>query len=267
MDFAASQILIDLFSDVDVFVIVFVRVMGFFFVVPILSGENIPFMARVGLSLSMAVLAYTANFVELPPYEFTLIGFSFLIIHEFLIGLIIGFTVSMFFAMFLFLGQLVDFQMGFAMVSVVDPQTQQQTPITGSFYNLLVSVFFVGSGALHAVIEAFFSSFDLLAVGQAHIIGNPVLTFFVFEIVISFFALALRIALPVIGSVITVDITLGILVKAVPQMNVFVVGLPIKVMVGLIVIYFTMPLMQAAFGFMMQDVITTIWNIIGGMMP
>jgi flagellar biosynthetic protein FliR len=267
MDFAASQMLIDLYANVDVFLVVFVRVMGFFIILPVMAGQNMPIYARLGLSLGMALLAFTSNAIELPPYQFTLIGFSFLILQEFLIGLVIGFTVMMFFSLFHFVGQLVDFQMGFAMVSVADPFSQQQTPITGNFYYLIVSVFFVWSGALHAVIEAFFGSFGLLPIGEAHVLGNAALTFFVFEIIIEYFVLALRIALPVIGTVIIVDIILGILVKAVPQMNVFIVGLPIKVFLGLIVIYLTLPLLQAAFGFVMVDVIAAIWNIIGGMMP
>ena len=267
MDLAASQILIDLYANVDVFLVVFVRVMGFFIILPVMAGQNMPIYARLGLALGMALLAFTSGAVELPPYQFTLIGFGFLLVQEILIGLLIGFVVMMFFSLFHFVGQLVDFQIGFSMVSVADPFSQQQTPITGSFYYLIVSVFFVWSGALHAVIEAFFGSFGLLPIGEAQILGNPVLTFFVFEVIIEYFVFGLRIALPVIGTVIIIDIILGILVKAVPQMNVFVVGLPIKVFLGMIVIYLTLPLLQTAFGFVMNDVIATIWNIIGGMMP
>ena len=267
MDMAASQVLIELYASVDVFLIVFVRVMGFFFVLPVMSGRNLPLTARISLSLGMAILAFTSNAIELPPYQFTLIGFGFLIIQEFLIGLVIGFSVMMFFSLFHFVGQLVDFKMGFAMVNVNDPLSQQQLPITGSFYYLIVSVFFVWSGALHAVIEAFFASFELLSIGEAHILGNAALTFFIFEIIIEYFVFGVRVALPVVGTIMIVDFILGILVKAVPQMNVFVVGLPIKVFLGLIIIYLTLPLLQAAFGFVMNDVITMIWNIIGGMMP
>jgi len=267
MDVATSQMLIEMFGNVDVFLIVFVRVMGFFVILPVMSGQNMPIFARIGLSLGLALLAFTSNAIELPPYQFTLVGFSFLVMQEFLIGLVIGFAVMMYFSIFHFVGQLVDFQIGFSMVSVNDPFGQGQTPITGNLYFLIVSVLFVWSGALHAVIEAFFASFGMLPIGEAHVLGNAALTFFIFEVIIEYFVFGLRIALPVIGTVIIVDIILGILVKAVPQMNVFVVGLPIKVFLGMIVIYLTIPLLQAAFGFVMYDVIGTIWNIIGGMMP
>jgi len=267
MDMAASQTLIDIFSNVDVFLVVFVRVMGFMLVLPVMSGQNIPIFARIGLSLGMALLAFTSNAIELPPYEFTVIGFGFLILQEFMIGLVIGFVVMMLFSLFHFVGQLVDFNIGFAMVSVADPFTRQQLPITGNFYFLIVSIFFVWSGALHAVIEAFFVSYEILHIGEAHVLGNAVLTFFVFETIIGYFVLALRIALPVTGAIMIVNIVLGILVKAVPQMNVFVVGLPIKVMLGMIVIYLTLPQLQTAFDFLMNDLIVTIWNIIGGMQP
>lgn len=255
---------IEIFNNVDVFIVVFVRVMGFFIILPVMAGQNLPLPARIGLSLSLALLAFTSNIIVLPEYQFTIIGFGFLLAQEFVLGLIIGFVVMIMFSMFHFVGQLVDFQIGFSMVSVADPFGQQQTPITGNLYYLLVSLFFIGTGALNLVIGAFFDSFAIVGIGEAVVLGNQPLMYYMLEIIISYFVLGLRIALPVIGTVVIIDIVLGILVKAVPQMNMFVVGLPIKVFIGLIVVYLTMPLLRTAFEWVMYDVVMYIYNIIVG---
>jgi len=267
MDASASSALIELYANVDVFIIVFVRVMGFFIILPVMAGQNLPLGARIALCLGIALLAFTSNIIVLPEYNFTILGFGFLAVQEFVVGLIIGFVVMMLFSMFHFVGQLVDFQIGFSMVNIADPFSHQQTPITGNLYYLLVSLFFIGTGALQAVIGAFFDSFNILGIGEAVVLGNANLAHFIIEIIIDYFVLGIRIALPVIGTVIIVDITLGILVKAVPQMNVFVVGLPIKVFLGTIVIYLTLPLLNTAFSWIMYDVIGYIYSIMWGSVP
>ena len=266
MNIAESETLLQFYENIDVFLIVFIRAMGFFLLLPIMSGQNIPVMARVGLCLGVALLAFTSNAVILPDYTMTLIGFGFFMMQEFVIGILMGFIVMMFFSMFHFVGQLVDFQMGFSMVSVHDPFGRTQTPITGNFYNLIASMFFVFTGALHSVIRVFFESFHITPIGQGSILGNPTIPYTITMIIIQYFLFGLRIAMPVVGTLIVVDIVLGILVKAVPQMNIFVVGIPLKVFIGLIIIFLTLPLLRDAFAFVMSDIIGYLLNILRGMM-
>ena len=267
MDFAASEILIQLYLNVDVFMAVFVRIMGLFIILPVLSGQSIPLSARIILALGIAILAFVGNIVTLPPYDPTLLGFALMIMQEFMVGLIIGLVVMMVFSMFHFVGQMIDFQMGFGMVTVFDPFAQQQTPITGNLYFLIVSLFFVMTGALRYVLGIFFQSFELIGLGQAHVLGNVALADQVVYIIVGYFHLGLRIALPIVGTILIVDVVLGILVKAVPQMNVFVVGLPIKVSLGLIIIFLTMPFLADAFGMIMEDIVFSIGRMIMGMVP
>ncbi|MDR2166424.1 MAG: flagellar biosynthetic protein FliR [Clostridiales bacterium] len=267
MDLSASELIVHLYLNVDVFMAVFVRIMGFFIILPVLSGQSIPLQARLILSLGVAILAFVGDFVVLPPYDPTIFGFGVLIFQEFMVGLIIGLVVMMVFSMFHFVGQLIDFQMGFGMVTVFDPFGMQQTPITGNFYFLIISLFFVSTGALQYVLGIFYQSFELIGLGQGQVLGNRIIAVEIVEIIVQYFHLGLRIALPVVGTIIIVDIVLGILVKAVPQMNVFVVGLPIKVALGLIIIFLTMPFLSDAFALIMDDVVRGIANIIRGMMP
>ena len=262
MDFTSAQVFTELILNVDVFMVVFVRIMAFFIVLPVLSGHNIPLQARLIFSLGIALLAFVANAVTLPPYNFTILGFAILLMQEFLVGLILGIVVMIILNIFHFVGQLVDFQMGFGMVNVMDPFGLQQTPITGNFYFLIVSLFFMTSGAMLVVVDVFFESFHYIGLGQAHILGNPDIASIFLNMMSRYFNLGLHIALPIIGTVLIVDVVMGILVKAVPQMNVFVIGIPIKVMVGLIVVYVTMPFLNFIFETIVDDVVMNMVRVI-----
>jgi len=267
VDFTTAPMLAELFSNVDVFFAVFVRIMGLLTVLPVLSGQNLPVMARITLALGIALLAFVANVVTLPPYDLNLLGYGLLLVTEFMSGLIIGLIVMLFFSVFHFIGQLTDFQMGFGMVNVMDPFGNQQTPITGNFYYLIISLFFVSSGALRLVLANLFHSFNFIGLGEAVVTGNAGLTYLIIDIFVQYFRTGFTIALPVIGTLMLVDITLGILVKAVPKMNVFVIGLPIKVMVGLIIVFLTLPFMIDTFEGIMINVNQFIVMAIEVMIP
>jgi len=267
LDLTAAQTLVYLYSNIDVFMAVFVRVMGFFIILPVTTGQNLPVPVRIMLSLGVALLAFISGAVELPPYDFSVAGFVVFLLTEFLVGFIIGLVVSVIFSIFHFVGQLVDFQIGFGMVNVMDPFGMQQAPVTGNLYFLIASVFFVTSGAIHMVIRALFDSFSIIGLGRGQVLGNADLAGRFINMMVDYFYLGLRMALPVVGTILTIDIVLGILVKAVPNMNVFVVGLPIKVLAGLVVIYFIMPFLITAFGMVMEDIVMNIVEMLWRMAP
>ena len=267
MDLTDSQILVNIYSNIDVFMVVFVRVLGFMIVLPVMSGQNIPMQVRLILSLSLAFLVFMANSVVLPPYGLNVISFAMLLMQEFLVGLVLGLVVMMIFSMFHFVGQLVDYQMGFSMVNVMDPFSNQQTPITGNLYYMIISLFFVTQGGLHLVLRAMFESFGVLRLGEAVVLTNQNLPQIIMNIIINYFRIGFNIALPIIGTLIIVNFILGILVKAVPQMNVFVVGMPLKVFIGLILVYITIPFLTSAFDWMMTDIYSHMVGAIREMMP
>jgi len=267
MNYEGAILFLTLFANVDVFLVVFVRVMGFFTVLPVVSGQNMPVMARIGLALGIAMLAFTTNAISLPSYHFSIMGFGMLLASEFMIGLIIGFVVMMMFSLFHFVGQLVDYQMGFSMVSVHDPLGQTQAPVTGNLYFLIVCVFFIATGVLNHIIWIVFESFGIIDIGAAQIIDNADLVRVLVEIIVVYFVTGVRIALPIVGTLIIVDVVLGILVKAVPQMNVFIVGLPLKVFLGTILVYLTMPLLAPRFWNVVDNINVFIMEAMRRMMP
>ncbi|MCL2752625.1 MAG: flagellar biosynthetic protein FliR [Defluviitaleaceae bacterium] len=267
MDIAASQTLMELYLNVDVFMAVFVRVMGFFIVMPIMSGQNIPVPLRLVFSIAMALLAFVSNSVTLPAYDPTIWSFGVLLLQEFMIGLILGLVIMMIFSIFHFVGQLADFQMGFSMAYVMDPFGGGQMPVTGNFYYLVISMLFIATGALQFVIGVFFSSFGELGLGAAFVADNATLAAVFVEITVSYFRTGFGIALPIVGTIMVVNFVLGILVKAVPQMNVFVVGMPIKVIVGLVIVFVSLPFLANAFENIFIEIVQYMEAMIIWMQP
>ncbi|MCL2170586.1 MAG: flagellar biosynthetic protein FliR [Defluviitaleaceae bacterium] len=267
MDYDGALLFLELFNNVDVFLAVFVRIIGIFVILPVFSGQNIPAPARISLALGLALLAMTSQSVNLPPYHFSIWGFAALLVSEFMVGMIIGFVVMMLFSLFQFVGQLVDHQMGFAMVSVHDPLGQQQAPVSGNLYFFIVTIFFIVTGAMNHIIFILFESFGVIDIGTAEVVGNADLIAQTLNIIVIYFHLGVRIAVPITGTLLAVDIILGILVKAVPQMNVFVVGLPLKVFLGSILLYLTLPMLQPIFANVFNHVVGFIMEMIRGMVP
>jgi len=236
----AIPFLITFFEQIDVFMLIMVRVIGFFLFVPVISGMSIPMQVRLTLAFCFSAAIFSSGLVVSATFYNSVPGFFMLILVEFLTGVLMGYILMFIFNIMLFVGQQIDFKMGFAMMSVMDPLMQIQVPIMGNLFFIAISALLVVTGGLHWFIEAFFYSYEILPMGTANIIGNADLAHFFITHLTLFFMIAVQIALPVVGALTLIDISLGIMVKAVPQMNVFVIGMPIKVFVGLFLMLLVM---------------------------
>ena len=153
------------------------------------------------------------------------------------------------------------------MANVFDPVTQTQVPISGNLYYFVFCALFVASGSHRNVISTLFYSFKALPVGSELIIGNDKLVYLVMELMGKFFISGVMMALPVMGTILVVDVALGVLVKAAPRMNVFVVGMPLKVLVGLIIIWLIVPIFGQVFNSIFSLINEYLLSIIKVMMP
>lgn len=267
MELAGANAILSFYNNIDLFILIFTRFIGFFILLPVFSGQNVPITSKIFVAMAISLLVAISGNVTIPSYNNNIFGFLALITTEFLTGFIVGFTIYLFMSTFLFAGQLIDYQIGFSMVSVYDPVSQIQVPITGNLYYLIMTAFFVQSGSLNYFIYEMFESYKILPVGNAFIIGNDNLMFYIISAIISFFEIGVKISLPIVGTILVVDIVLGILVKAVPQMNVFVVGMPLKVFIGLIIFYLIVPFFGEIYRYVMEFMMKYVMNIIRGMSP
>jgi flagellar biosynthetic protein FliR len=268
MEPGALAILASFYDSIDVFLLIFVRVLGFFLLLPVVSANNIPMQIRLMLAFCLSITVYTSGAVNIVPFNDTIISYFGLILTEFFTGVLLGYILYFTFTIILYTGRIIDYNIGFSMVNILDPITQIQVPVTGNLLFLAIMALLAATGGLHSFVGAFFYSYNILPIGISQIVGNAPLAWHMMTLLTSFVLLGVRIALPIIGAMMVINVTLGIMVKAVPQMNVFVVGMPIKVLVGLFLIFAVLsPSLWIIYNNLFDKAINEMVNITWGLLP
>lgn len=267
MNISSTLAFLEFFDSIDVLLLIIVRNVGFFILLPIFSGSNIPNITKIALAITMSYIIFMTGMVSPVSYDPSTLSYFYLIVVEFLVGFILAFAVYLVFMAFFMAGQLIDYQIGFSMVSVLDPVTQIQVPITGNLLYLIALLMLVQTGGIHYIIGAYLHSFEILPIGGAVILSNATFLNVVIDAIVSFFVIGIRIALPIMGTILIMDIALGILVKAVPQMNVFVVGMPIKLFIGLAVFIIIVPIFSSVYDNIFSESYRNLINFRDGMSP
>lgn len=234
----------------SVFILILTRMSGMFVVAPIFSRINIPVRIKVAFAFMVSLILLNIVDVQYLNDVESIYNYAILVAKEFLVGLTIGYISYMFFAGVYIAGQAIDFKLGFALINVLDPATNIQIPITaGFYYTVCMLVFLLADGHLF-LISSLFESFDIVPLGTSAF-STPVMD----DIIRTFgktFILGLKIAAPIIATIFVVDVIIGIISKAVPQLNFFVIGMPLKIFVGLVI----MMLSIRAFVYIVEVIIT-----------
>jgi flagellar biosynthesis protein FliR len=245
-----------MFDRYIIFLLVFIRIMAAILFNPLLGRKNIPVVLKMGLSFILAVVITST----LSNVNVTITGipdFVFASIKEVLIGLTISFILQMFLSVVILAGELIDLQMGVGMAKIYDPLSNVSMPITGSIFNLFfMLIFFAGNGHL-TLIRIISLTFQMLPPGPTVI--NFMATSYIFQLFANILILALKLALPIVAIELVSEIGIGVLMRSVPQINVFVVGLQLKMLIGLVVIIFILP----SVGNMFDSTINTMFDNIG----
>lgn len=247
------------------FLLVLVRITSFFVTMPIFSYRTIPATHRIGLSFFLAWIMYYT--IEIPNIAFDE-TFILLVLKEALVGLMIGFVAYMILSAIQIAGGFIDFQMGFAIANVIDPQTGVQNPLMGQYLYTLSLLFLLATNGHHLLLDGIFYSYKFIPIDQVFIhFGNQDLLDFVIKSFNQSFIIAFQMAIPVVGSLFIVDIGLGILARTVPQLNIFVVGIPIKIAVSFIILLIVMGVMMTVVGQLFEYILVTmrgLMELIGG---
>ncbi len=231
-------------ANIKLFVMIMVRVFAALSVSPVFSSTLIRLRHRAAISFMAALVMllpvktfYEANNYKIPE---NIIDFGLLIANEILIGLAIGFFIGIIFVVFQMAGQLFSIQIGFGISTVIDPLSQIQIPLIGQFQALLGSlIFFTIDGHLQLFSSIFYSFKHLPFINMMNMTAD-----FFKALKWSFvvmFSTALKIALPIIGTLFLTSTCMGLLAKAAPQMNILMLGFPIKIGIGFILLVYTMP--------------------------
>ncbi len=252
-----QEILDMIFSQYEIFLIVIVRISGIYIFSPFFSSQNVPSSMKIGLTFTLGLILTLALPEGIIISDQSMV---LLIVREFMVGLIIGFIAYAFMTSFYVLGQLVDMKIGFGMANVFDPQNKVQVPLMGNVYYILAFLFLLMLNGHHIIIKAIIDSYKFIPIGT-FIYNEDVLSIIVNSVVQSF-NIGFRLSLPILAIVFLTDVLLGIMVKAIPQMNVFVVGMPLKVFIGLIVIMLTMPIFYGSVSGIFDLIVNDIYHLL-----
>ncbi|NLU49757.1 MAG: flagellar type III secretion system protein FliR [Syntrophomonadaceae bacterium] len=225
--------------SLDGFLLVFGRVSGLFLSAPVYSSRQIPVQLRVLFALLLAAVMASTG---VPRYEINISNtglFLLALLQEMLTGYALGLVAYMVFAGIQLAGQLMDMQMGFGIVNVVDPQSGIQVPLIGNFNYLLALLVFLGINGHHLLLLALHQSYQFVPVLGVSFV--PGFTRFVVELGAYMFVVGLKIAAPVVAALFVADVALGFMARTVPQMNVFLVGIPLKILGGILMLLVFLP--------------------------
>ena len=220
-------------AHMEYFLLILVRISGFMVAAPIFSLRNIPMRVKTLLALAIAIVVF-----HVVPYReviySTTIEYAIVVVTEMLAGVIMGFMANVAYYILSFAGQIIDQEIGFSMVNQFDPITSTQVTVTGNLYTYAVMLMVIVTNMHHYLIRAITDSFQVIPV------GSVVVDFNLYEVmkrfVVDYFVLGFRIVLPIFASLLVVNTILAILARVAPQMNMFVIGLQLKVFVGLAVL-------------------------------
>lgn len=235
------------YGDLEIFLLIVVRVTSFIMVCPFFGGRQSPNLVKVGFGLLLSVLLYGAVPFTPPQYS-TVAGYGVIVLKEAMVGLCIGLCVELCEQIAAFAGTIVDMQIGLSMVSIMDPATNQQVTITGSLYSQYLTVALLLTGMYRFILSALADTFTIVPINSAHI--NPDM---MLEALLGFLkdymVIGFRICLPIFIITFITNVVLGILAKVSPQMNMFAVGIQIKIIIGLFIMFITISMLGDAANF------------------
>jgi len=247
-------------GSADYFVLLLFRVGGLVFSSPIFGRVNIPVIAKIGLIVSLGYLFFTV-FPQTAEIQYAnLIGFVLICAIELLMGIALAFTTNIFFALTAYTaGQIIDMQIGYGIVNVYDVQNSTQAPVMGNILNLMMLlVFFAVEGHLE-LIRIIHFTIDRMPIGT--LVLSPDIGLVAAEIFARAFLMGVMVALPILASGLTLEIILGMMMRSVPQIHMFVVGVPLKMLIGLVVFTVTIPV----FAGFSRNVFEELFNSVGKM--
>ena len=247
----------------EYFLLILVRISCFVYIAPFFGTQNTPGRVKIGLSVFISLLLY-----QLVPREslgYTgIVGYSIIVLKEGITGLLIGFAANICNSIILLAGNLLDMNIGFSMATEYNPQMRTQASVSANFYSYLVMLLLIATDMHHYILRAIADSYQLIPVNgqvfQWDSLLQGIITY-----MIDLFVIAFRIILPVFACIMILNCILGIMAKVSPQMNMFAVGMQLKVLVGLLIMFLTIGMFLRVSDFIFDEMRRTMVSIIKGM--
>ncbi|MBW7473284.1 flagellar type III secretion system protein FliR [Paenibacillus oenotherae] len=246
-----------------IFLLIFCRITSFFVVAPIFSSRNLPTTFKIGLGFMISLivfLTYGLKQTIVPDAEFILA-----IIREVMAGVLLGFVAYLFFTVVQTAGAFIDLQMGFGMANVIDPMTGASAPLMGNFKFMIASLIFLSINGHHFLLSALMRSYEWIPLSNELFgrIYEGSISDFIVKTFAETFLLAFQMAAPLVVAMFLTDVGLGFLARTAPQYNVFVIGIPIKIIVGLLMLAIMMPGLITIFEHLFTQLFNALEELFG----
>ena len=251
------------YSQVAALLLVFTRVSTFLGAGPLFWLPGVPGLVKIGVSFAVVLVLFPV--IPVPSLDFPggLWGLGLILVQEAGTGLLLGFICSLVFHSLTVAGQLMDIQMGFFMSHIFDPTTGTQATIVSRFLFLLGIVLFLTIDGHHVMFAGLARSYELVPVAGAVLKGVTAGT--VIRTFTQMISLAVQIAAPVVAVILIIDICLGLLGRTAPEMNIFMLGFPIKVGLGIFILSVMVPLLGVVFRSMVRMMEHDLFMVMKGL--
>jgi len=236
--------------EVIFFALVLSRVAGIFSAVPVFGGRTVPLKIKVIIIMMVTLVCFPVLSITAPQVPTDVFTLALLVMREVMVGITLGFITRIIFSAVEFSGQIIGMQMGFTISSIIDPSQGTQTQIMSVVQTLLATLMFLSMNIHHLFIRTIVDSFRIIPLGGWHL--NAEIISFLVKGTADIFILGIRLAAPVMVALLLTSVTLGIMARAFPQMNIFMISMPLNIGIGFIVLGLTLTIffhvLTTAFG-------------------
>ncbi|MCR1921290.1 flagellar biosynthetic protein FliR [Flavonifractor plautii] len=221
-------------AQLYLFELIFMRMSGFLLFNPLLGRSNLPAMVKTGMALVLSILVFGTAGTGVPQPD-TLVELAFRLLLELGIGLVLGFVMRVVFSVVQIGGEVIDTQMGMTMAQIYDASSQANLSVTASLLNILLILDFFAENGHYTLMRLLTTSGELVPYG-ATALGDGVYAY-VIELFLACMLLAVKLAMPILAAELLGEVGMGVLMKAIPQINAFVINIELKVIIGLLLFF------------------------------
>lgn len=245
------------------FFLVFVRIVTITAFLPVFGSFAVPPQVKVAFALILTILLFgtVMTGARMVDAEITLPFFGLLVVKEVMVGVAVGFVASTLFAAVQFAGRLVDVEIGFGFVELMDPMSNETVTVWGQLQVILFTILFLTINGHYFMLLAVQRSFELVPLLGGVFPGGKVAHHLV-SITGAVFVTALKFSAPIYVTLVLSELALGAVARTVPQINIFFVGMPLKIAVGLGTAALSLPMLAMLFRATVERLVQDIWRLL-----
>ncbi len=259
-----QSILRDISQNFEYLLLLFIRTTALLVTSPIFSRRNIPNTYKIGFCLVLTYAVFAGSGAHAIQAEGTL-EYAVLVIKELVFGAALGYVTTLFFTLVQTAGYIIDMQIGFGMVNVLDVQNNISIPLLGNLLYIVLLISFLAVNGHHKLIYIINQTVTGIPIGQVAL--SPRLGITALEVFVLAFMLAVNVAIPVVAAGMLGEVAMGIIIRTMPQMNMFVVGIPLKIIIGFAILAITMPIYVAFTNTIFDKMFAAASQMLGGLAP